>query len=207
MSYISIGVFVIGVMCLVVAVTVTGLPTFRHVFCVPEGHAGLLYRDGLYVRRHNAGCNIVWGLGWTIDLVDLRKTSMPLLVEEVLTADKLGLNFSLVMTYTVDDPVIATHATQHWRSDLQNATQVALRAIVSEVAMERLLTRRTETGAKVLEQVQPGAVRIGIHVIAIEVEDMILPAELRESLAKASHAKRSVQGRRIFSVDGNGEGL
>lgn len=27
----------------------------RHVFRVPEGWAGLMYRHGLYVRRNNAG--------------------------------------------------------------------------------------------------------------------------------------------------------
>jgi regulator of protease activity HflC (stomatin/prohibitin superfamily) len=57
----------------------------------------------------------------------------------VLTSDNVGLKLSLLVTCQVIDPVKAAHETQNWRSDLYNATQVALRVVVGGVAMEPLL--------------------------------------------------------------------
>ena len=59
----------------VAAITAAKLPKFRYVFRVPEGWAGLLYHNGLFVRRNNAGRHVVWGFGWTLNFIDLRKAS------------------------------------------------------------------------------------------------------------------------------------
>lgn len=66
-------VFTIVIAALVVALSV--LKKFRHEFCVSEGSTGLVYRHGLFVRRNNAGRHVLWGRGWTINLIDLRKMS------------------------------------------------------------------------------------------------------------------------------------
>src|SRR5580698_8358331 len=110
----------------------------RRVFCVPEGSAGLLYKHGLFVRRINAGRHIIWGRGWTMSRVDLRKASSLISGQDVLTADNVGLKLSLVLSYQVDDPAKATHETQNWMGDLYNVAQIALRAVVGGVAVEAL---------------------------------------------------------------------
>ncbi len=70
----------------------------RHAFDVPEGWAGLVYHHGLFVRRNNAGRHVIWGFGWTVKLIDLRKTSLLVAGQEVLTADNVGLKLSLLVT-------------------------------------------------------------------------------------------------------------
>jgi regulator of protease activity HflC (stomatin/prohibitin superfamily) len=105
---------------IIIVVTLAGLPLirkFRQTFCVPEGYAGLLYRHGLYVRRNNAGRHVAWGSGWTIKLIDLRKASLLVAGQEVLTADSVSLKVSLLVTYQVTDPVKAAHDTQNWLGD------------------------------------------------------------------------------------------
>ena len=111
---------------------VIGLPTlfkFRRAFLVPEGFTGLVYHHGLYVRRNNAGRHVIWGRGWTMNLIDLRKTSLLVAGQEVLSADNVGLKASLLVTYQVADPAKAAHETQNWLGDLYNAAQIALRAV------------------------------------------------------------------------------
>ena len=115
MIYVGIIVFAFAISVFIVLIGAANPSRFRQVFCVPEGWAGLLYRDGLYVRRHNAGRKVVWGFGWTMSLVDLRKTSLLVAGQEIVTANNVGLKFDLLVTYEVEDPVKAAHATQHWR--------------------------------------------------------------------------------------------
>ena len=160
----------IGIVLFVIAMEV--VRTFRHVFCVPEGWAGLVYQHGLYVRRSNAGRHVVWGSGWTVNLIDLRKAFQPVNGQEVLTADDVSLKVSLLVTYQVADPTKAAHETQHWQNDLSYAAELALCAVAGSITGGALPGQRAELGAQLLASVQPRAAKIGINVLAIEVRDV-----------------------------------
>jgi regulator of protease activity HflC (stomatin/prohibitin superfamily) len=165
----------------------------RHVVCVPEGFAGLVYHHGLYVRRNNAGRHVLWGRGWTIKHIDLRKASQLVAGQEVLTADSVGLKFSLVITYQIADPVKATHETQNWLGDLYNLTQLALRSVVGSIAIEALLYQRLEIGAQLLARVKADAEKIGVNLLAVEVKDVTFPADLKRAFAEVLKAKQEGQ--------------
>jgi regulator of protease activity HflC (stomatin/prohibitin superfamily) len=166
---------------------------FRQVFCVPEGWTGLVYHHGLYIRRSNPGRHVIWGRGWKMDFVDLRKASLLVPGQEVLTADSVSLKVSLLVTHQMADPVKAAHETQYWQNDLYNAAQLALRAVVNGVAIEALLNQRLEIGAQLLARVQPEAAKIGINVLAIEVKDVMFPADLKRAFAEVLKAKQEGQ--------------
>src|SRR5213592_1169558 len=120
---------------------------FRHAFLVPEGYAGLLYHKGKFVEVLGAGRHIRWGRHFTVDAQDLRKASLLVAGQEVITADNIGLKLSLLVTYQVTDPAKAAHETQNWQGDLYNAAQIALRAVAGGVTIEALLGQRLDIGA------------------------------------------------------------
>jgi len=165
----------------------------RHAFDVPEGWAGLVYHHGLFVRRNNAGRHVIWGFGWTVKLIDLRKTSLLVAGQEVLTADNVGLKLSLLVTCQITDPAKAVHETQNWVSDLYNSAQLAVRAVVGGVAVEALLNQRLEIGAQLLARVQPEAAKVGINVLAAEVKDVMFPPDLKRAFADVLKAKQEGQ--------------
>jgi regulator of protease activity HflC (stomatin/prohibitin superfamily) len=174
-------------------IVLPAIKKLRHAFDVPEGWAGLVYHHGLYVRRNNAGRHVIWGLGWTVKLTDLRKASLLVAGQEVLTADSVSLKISLLVTYQVTEPVKAAHETQNSLGDLYNVAQLALRAVVNGIAVEALLNQRLEIGAQLLARVQPEAAKIGINVLAVEVKDVMFPAELKRAFADVLKAKQEGQ--------------
>ena len=182
---IAITIIIIGV-----AIGLPQIVKFRHAFLVPEGYAALLYHKGKFVQVLGAGRHIRWGRFFTLDAQDVRKTSLLVAGQEVLTADNVGLKFSLSVTYQVTDPAKAAHETQNWQGDLYNAAQLALRAVVGGVAVEALLNQRLEIGAQLLARVQPEAAKIGINVLAVEVKDVMFPAELKRAFADVLKAKQ-----------------
>jgi regulator of protease activity HflC (stomatin/prohibitin superfamily) len=182
---------VIAVLGIVVVGAV--LKQFRRAFLVPEGYVGLLYHEGKFVEVLNAGRHIRRGFHYTIDAQDLRKTSLLVAGQDILTADNVGLKLSLLVTYQVTDPAKAAHETQNWRSDLYNAAQLALRGVVGGVAVEALLNQRLEIGAQLLARVQPEAAKIGINVVAIEVKDVMFPADLKRAFGEVLKAKQEGQ--------------
>ena len=185
-------VFVILVV-VVIAITLSVIREFRHVFVVPEGWAGLVYRHGLYVRRNNAGRHIIWGHGWAMNLIDLRRASLLVAGQDVLTADSVGLKFSVVVAYQIAEPVKAAHEAQNWTSELYNLTQLALRGVVSGMAVEALLAQKLEIGAQLLARVKVEAGKLGINVLAVEVKDVMFPPDLKRAFAEVLKAKQEGQ--------------
>jgi regulator of protease activity HflC (stomatin/prohibitin superfamily) len=166
---------------------------FRHAFQVPEGYVGLLYHKGKFVTQLTAGRHIRWGRYYTLDAQDVRRTSLVIAGQEVLTSDNVGLKLSLLLVYQVVDAVKAAHETQNWQSDLYNAAQIALRGAVGGVAVETLLGQRLELGAQLLARVQPDAGKIGINVHSIEVKDVMFPAELKRAFNEVLKSRQEGQ--------------
>ena len=166
---------------------------FRLTFIVPEGFASLQYRRGKFVEVIGPGRYVRWGRHYTRETMDLRKTSLLVAGQEVLTADNVGLKLSLVLTYQVIDPVRSAHETQNWQGDLYNFAQLALRAVVGSVPVEALLSQRLELGAQLLARVQPEAAKIGINVQSVEVKDVMFPADLKRAFGDVLKAKQEGQ--------------
>ena len=174
-------------------VIMAAVKTFRHAFLVPEGYAGLLYREGKFVEAFSVGRHIRWGRHLTWNVLDVRKASLLIAGQDVLTADNVGIKLSLLIAYQVSDPARATNDTQDWQGDLHNAAQLALRAVVGGVAVEALLSQRLEIGAQLLARVQPEAAKIGINVLVVEVKDVMFPADLKRAFAEVLKAKQEGQ--------------
>lgn len=185
--------FTIGLAITAAVIAFTVIKNFRRAFLVPEGHAGLLYHKGKFVKVLGAGRHIRWGRHFTLDAQDLRKAALLVPGQEVLTADNVGLKLSLLVTYQVTDPVKAAHETQNWQGDLYNAAQLALRAVVSGVAVEALLNQRLDVGTQLLARVQPEAAKLGVNVLAVETKDVMFPAELKRAFADVLKAKQEGQ--------------
>lgn len=180
----------------VVVGLIIGLPwllKFRRVFLVPEGYAGLLYQKGKFAEVLRTGEHIRWGRKFTLGVNDLRKTSVLVAGQEVLSADNVGLKASLIVTYQVVDPAKAVHETQNWHGDLYNTAQVALRAVAAGATIEALLGQRLDLGAQLLARVKVDAEKIGLSVLAVEIRDVTLPNDLKRAFADVLKAKQEGQ--------------
>jgi regulator of protease activity HflC (stomatin/prohibitin superfamily) len=188
MHYIILVVIVIAIFGSIIVAGVA--KEFRHAFLVPEGYAGLLYHKGKFVGVLGSGRHIRWGRYYSLGAQDLRKGALVVAGQEVLTADNVGLKISLLVNYQVADPAKAAHESQNWQGDLYNGAQIALRAVVSGVAVEALLNQRLELGAQLLARVQQDSAKIGVNLLAVEVKDVMFPAELKRAFADVLKAKQ-----------------
>lgn len=174
-SLIIITIAAIAVLAIVSAPLV--VRRFRHVFCVSEGWAGLLYHHGLYVRRNNAGRHILWGCGWTMNLIDLRKTSQIVPGEDFVLADNICLRISSHISYQITDPAKAAHETQHWPNELYNAALRALHSVLGGFSSIELMNQRPKIGEQLLAHAQPEAAKIGISIHTIDLRCRVFAVE------------------------------
>ena len=165
----------------------------RYAFTVNQSFVGLLYKHGKFVEQLAAGRHVHWGRGFTFTQVDLRKATLAVPGQEILTADNVGLKASLLVAYEVADAVKAANTTQSWGTDLYNIAQLALRTVAGSAAVETLLTQRTGLAAQLFALVQPEAAKIGINVLAVEVKDVMFPADLKRAFSEVLKAKQEGQ--------------
>lgn len=173
--------------------TAIKLARFRRAFLVQEGYAGLLYHKGKFVDVLRAGRHIRWGRHYSVDAHDARKASMPVVGQEVLTADNVAVKLSLLVTYQVTDPAKAAHETQSWQTDIYNAAQLAVRSVVNAIAIETVLGQRHEMANQLLALVKPSVEPIGVMVHSVELKDVMVAADLKRAFADVLKAKQEGQ--------------
>jgi len=191
--YDGLSIFIIITAILGATVALLKFGAIRRAYLVTEGYAGLLYHKGKFAEVLGVGRHVRCGRFFSMRLYDLRKASLLINGQEVLTADNVGIKTNLLVTYQIADPVKAAHETQNWNADLHNAAQLALRAVVGGVAVEALLGQRLEIGTQLLARVQPEAAKVGLSVLAVEVKDVMLAAELKRAFADVLKAKQEGQ--------------
>jgi regulator of protease activity HflC (stomatin/prohibitin superfamily) len=162
-------------------------------FIVPEGFCGLLYRHGKSLHRISPGRHRFWRTGYTMQLVDMRKTILTVAGQEVLTADNVGLKISAVLTCQIIECETALHTVENYTTHLYNSVQLALRSVIGTQAVEALLTKRLDIGRELLSVVKPEADKLGIQAHAVEVKDVMFPADLKKAFSEVLRAQKEGQ--------------
>jgi regulator of protease activity HflC (stomatin/prohibitin superfamily) len=162
---------------------------------VPEGFVTLLYRQGRFVRVLKPGAHRVPRSGHGTQQVDVRQRSLTVPGQDVLSQEQVGLKVSVAVRFAVADPEQALHRVQNFTEALYLAVQLALREEVARHPLEEVVSGRLDLGQRMRERVAGEARAFGLSVEAVEVKDVMLPADLRRAFAEALKAKKEAQAR------------
>ncbi len=162
---------------------------------VPEGFVTLLYRQGRFVRVLTPGEHRMWRHGHTTQQVDMRERSVTVPGQEVLSQEQVGLKVSVAARFAVAAPELALHRVQNYLEALYLAVQLALREEVARHPLEELVAGRVDLGQRMRERVAEQTRAFGLSVAAVEVKDVMLPADLRRAFAEALKTRKEAQGR------------
>jgi regulator of protease activity HflC (stomatin/prohibitin superfamily) len=179
---------------ILVAIVVVGIGAF--VYWLPrritvmEYERGLRYRSGKFVGVVSPGVHWLSGRAGKIVKVDSRQVLVTLPGQEVLTSDGLGVKISLVANVELVDPDIAINKVQNFMGTFYGELQVALRIVVGGLNIEDLLKARDDLGKTLLERVSAPAAALGLHVISVNVRDIMLPGDLKRIFAQEVSARK-----------------
>ncbi|WP_224248652.1 SPFH domain-containing protein [Hyalangium gracile] len=160
---------------------------------VPEGYAGLLYKQGRYARTLGAGPHRLWRWSRRVELVDLRLRTLTVPGQEVLCRDQVALKTSVAVRYAVAAPDVALHRVQSYTDHLYLAVQLALRAEAGQHPLEELITGQVSLAERLRTRVAEQARAFGLAVEAAELKDVMLPADLRRAFAESLKARKEAQ--------------
>src|SRR5262249_31619982 len=122
--------------------------------------------------------------------IDTRTKNRELLRQMVITRDNVTTMIDAVVYYRVVDPEKATLAVENYEAAVKDRAKVVLRDVAGETRLDELLAHRDEVAAKVRAQVESVVSQWGLHVELIGLQDIQLPPQMQEVLAKGAIAER-----------------
>lgn len=181
----------------VVALTVlgvTGLITaLRSVRQVDQWEEGLTFTLGKFTGKKGPGLNMVVPGFQQLVKIDTRVRNRDLPQQSVITADNVTAWIDAVIYFKVVDTEKAVLNVQDYEYAVKDRAKVVLRDIVGETTLDDLLAHREEVAAKVRVAVEQFVSQWGLHIELIALQDIQLPQQMQEVIAKKAIAERDRQ--------------
>jgi regulator of protease activity HflC (stomatin/prohibitin superfamily) len=159
---------------------------------VQSWEAALVFRDGAVVERLGPGTRRVWNTRCQVRTVDLRPWVLAVPTQEVPTADGVTVKVTAAALLRVVDAEAFVVGAVDPHAALYLAVQVALRELVGATSVDDLVATRRELGDRLVELVR-GADDVGVAVDAVQLKDIVLPADLKRARAQVLLARAEGQ--------------
>lgn len=157
---------------------------------INQWETGLRFTLGRFKGRVKPGLTLFLPGFQQLRRIDTRTKNRDLLRQMVITRDNVTTMIDAVVYYRVTDPEKATLAVENYEAAVKDRAKVVLRDVVGETRLDELLAHREEVAAKVRAQVETVVSQWGLHVELIGLQDVQLPPQMQEVLAKVAIAER-----------------
>lgn len=166
---------------------------------VGDGQAGLLFVDGAYVGTLPAGAHGFWNVGKSVQvkLIDLKRQSLDVTGQEVLTKDRVTIRVNIAAEYRVTDPLKAVATVKDFSEALYRALQYAFRKTLGALTLDQILEKKVTVDEDAATKVRTDMAEIGVEVSDIALKDVILPGEMREILNQVVSAEKQAEANLI----------
>jgi regulator of protease activity HflC (stomatin/prohibitin superfamily) len=165
----------------------------RSIRQVNQWEVGLKFTLGKFDGRMEPGLNFLIPIIQTMIRIDTRIRNRDLPKQMVITADNVTAMIDAVVYYKVVDPEKAALNVQDFELAVKDRARVVLRDIVGEIRLDELLEHREEVAQKVRTAVEQFVSQWGLHVELIALQDIQLPPQMQEVLARKAIAERDRQ--------------
>lgn len=140
----------------------------------------------------------VRGPGWTLILpifqsmqkVDVRIKTVDVPEQEAITKDNIPININAVIYYQISDPQKAILDVENFYYAVSQLAQITMRNVVGSVTLEELLRDRSSISEQIKKIVDLATTPWGILVGDVDLKDIIIPENLKRTIAKVAEAER-----------------
>lgn len=160
---------------------------------VQENYCALLFKNGKFDKQVQAGKYTLWGRHWRAIMFDLRRRTVTIPTQEIMTKDHIPVRVTMAVDYQVVDPRTATQEVENYTQQLYLDVQLALRSCVAELPFDDLLDRKNSIGDEVRTAVVGPATRYGIDVLRTAIKDVTMPGNIRTMMLKTVEAEKSAK--------------
>ncbi len=175
---------------------------FLAIHVISEWERAVILRLGRLIKLKGPGLIFIIPIIDRLIRVPLRTVVYDVPEQEVITNDNVSCRVNAVLYYRVVDPNKAIVNVQHFHEATIQLAQTTVRSVVGQAQLDELLSEREKLN-KILQQIIDEATDPwGIKVSAVEIKDVVIPADMQRAIARQAEAERT---RRAIVIQAEGE--
>ena len=167
---------------------------------VQEYERGVIFRLGRVVGAKGPGLFFIVPFIDRMVKVNLQTVTLDIPPQDVITRDNVTMRVNAVCYFQVYDPVKAIVEVQNYLFASSQIAQTTLRAVLSKVEMDDILTERDRLNQDLQRIVDDLTDPWGVKVTLVEIKDVDLPVEMQRAMAKQAEAERERRAK-IINAD------
>ena len=184
---------------IVIAVFLLILISLRQV---NQYERGVKFTMGRYQGTMGPGWRLVYPIFQGMRKVDMRVKAVDVPNQEAITKDNVSCQINAVIYYKVSDAAKAVIEVENFYYAVSQLAQTTMRNVVGEVTLDELLSGRDDLSKRIQELVDKASDPWGIKVDNVELKDVLLPEEMKRTIAKQAEAERE---KRAVIIKAEGE--
>jgi regulator of protease activity HflC (stomatin/prohibitin superfamily) len=184
------------IVTIIIIAVVFLLVTIRQV---NQYERGIILTMGRYHKTKNPGWRLVIPVFQIMKKVDIRIKTVDVPEQEAITKDNIPVNINAVIYYFVSVPEKAVLEVENFYYAVSQLAQITMRNLVGEVTLDELLRNREELSDRIQEKVDKATDPWGVKVNNVDLKDIIIPADLKRTIAKEAEAERERRAQVIRS--------
>ena len=162
----------------------------RFIRQINQYERGVLFSFGKYSGIMEPGWNLVLPVVQSYRVVDIRTKAVDVPDQEAITKDNVSTKISAVIYYKVTDASKAVLEVEDFFYAVHQLAQTTMRNVVGEVELNELLANRDKIAERIKEIVGETSTSWGLEVMSVELKDIILPEDMKRTMAKQAEAER-----------------
>ncbi|MCU0234892.1 MAG: slipin family protein [Thermoanaerobaculales bacterium] len=182
------------------AIFVAVFVVFKWINILNEYERGVIFRLGR-VLREPKGPGFVF-VFWPVDRMvkmSLRTVVHDIPPQDVITRDNVSVKVNAVVYFRVMNPIKAVVDVENYIYATSQLAQTTLRAVLGEVDLDDLLSKREELNLRLQEIIDQHSDPWGVKVSMVEVKHVDLPVEMQRAIAKQAEAEREKRAKIIHA--------
>lgn len=151
---------------------------------------GIKFSFGKYTGMMEPGWRLILPIIQSYRRVDIRTKAVDVPDQEAITKDNVSTRISAVIYYKVIDASKAILEVEDYFFAVHQMAQTTMRNVVGEVELNDLLANRDKIAERIRSIVVETSTSWGLEVLSVELKDIILPEDMKRTMAKQAEAER-----------------
>ena len=185
--------WVIGIVFFIILISIREVKQYQR---------GVKFTLGKFTGLVQPGWRIIIPIFQKMIKVDIRVKAVDVPDQEAITEDNISVSINAVIYYKVSDASRAIIEVENFYFAISQLAQTTMRNAVGEVSLDTLLQKRDDIAKKIKEIVDKASDPWGIEVQSVELKDVVLPQDMKRTMAKEAEAERE---RRAVIIKAEGE--
>jgi len=166
-----------------------------------EYERGVIFRLGRLIAQKGPGLILLIPVVDQMVRVDLRRVTLNVPPQEVITKDNVTVRVTAVAYFRVIDPSRAVTEVENYLLATSQIAQTTLRSVLGKAELDSLLSERERLNVELQQIIDEQTEPWGVKVSTVEVKDVELPADMQRVIARQAESERERRAK-VIAADG-----